>query len=196
MGLLLKCLRWRFDKGTSIGNFEDPWLPSDDSSFVQSDALPGLENMIACDLSNDDDNFYSMKSGHHLAIQANTSLSQQCVEGPWLTLWNLSLPPKFKMFIWGFLHDFVPCKSRLFSKVFQCVSSLATNLPSLPRRWQRPSDIWVKCNVDTVVSRDLRYTVLAVIIRDKHGKFIKGKTLCLSTCLDPAHAEVMAIRDG
>ncbi|KAG8471929.1 hypothetical protein CXB51_036421 [Gossypium anomalum] len=190
-------------------------------SFVQSDALPGLENMIACDLSNDDDDFYGVKSGYHLAIQANTSLSQQCVEGPWLTLWNLSLPPKFKMFIWGCLHDFVPCRSRLFSKnvipqpdqiisfahiflhdwraaieVFQCVSSLAANLPSLPRRWQRPSDIWVKCNVDTVVSRDHGYTGLAVIIRDKHGEFIKGKTLCLSTGLDPAHAEVMAIRDG
>ncbi|KAH1033236.1 hypothetical protein J1N35_045410 [Gossypium stocksii] len=125
MGLLLKGLRWRFDNGTSIGNFEDPWLPSDDSSFVQSDALSGLENMMACDLSNDD-----------------------------------------------------------------------ANLPSLPRRWQRPSDIWVKCNVDTVVSRDHGYTGLAAIIRDKHGEFIKGKTLCLSTCLDAAHAEVMAIREG
>lgn len=38
------------------------------------------------------------------------------MEGPWLILWNLSLPPKVIDFVWRCLRSFVPTKFHLLSK--------------------------------------------------------------------------------
>ncbi|KAL5739901.1 hypothetical protein ACOSQ2_029081 [Xanthoceras sorbifolium] len=62
---------------------------------------------------------YSVKSGYQLALRDKFQGSSSCSSSNhrwWMSLWNLSIPPKIKIFIWRVCHDTLPSLLNLFKR--------------------------------------------------------------------------------
>ncbi|KAL5865358.1 hypothetical protein ACOSQ3_002872 [Xanthoceras sorbifolium] len=60
-----------------------------------------------------------MKSGYRVAAQEKLSFkcSSSCPDSKWwLSLWNLNIPPKIKIFIWRVCHNAIPSLCNLCSR--------------------------------------------------------------------------------
>ena len=66
----------------------------------------------------------------------------------------------------------------------------------IPTRWMKPSNEWLKLNVDAAVFSDLRSIGVGCVLRNSIGEFISAMAVPIPLNLTPKEAELMGVREA
>ena len=64
----------------------------------------------------------------------------------------------------------------------------------IPTRWMKPSNEWLKLNVDGAVFSELRSIGIGCVLRNSIGEFISAMAVLIPLNLAPKEAEIMRVR--
>lgn len=104
---------------------------------------------------------YSVKSGYRKLCQTEYGLPNLVFEFNWLKIWNLSVPPKVKIFVWRMLQNCLPTLENLrsrFVEVYPICSVCHNHLESAEHALffcSFAQSCWNSVKVDVVSSPDL-----------------------------------------
>ncbi|CAL1399702.1 unnamed protein product [Linum trigynum] len=107
--------RWELNK---IGE----WFPPEVCRAIRSIPLPrrAMENRLVWHATGDE--VFSAKSAYHLAVRLDQEAGgwrhtvSWMDRGNWKRVWNLTIPPKLKVFLWQVLHRFLPTTEALIGR--------------------------------------------------------------------------------
>ncbi|KAL5573013.1 hypothetical protein UlMin_022610 [Ulmus minor] len=164
--LVAKGIRWRVGNGRSISVYNSRWIPTPHSFMVSSPRTLPADSL----------GLYSVKSAYKLAFSADcvqeaTSSSSQ-TSTLWNFLWQLSIPPKVKIFWWRALHNIIPTSWNLKVhhvpadlKCSLCGSGIETTVhslflcPKMKLLWKTCGmmDCLSTATIDTIKGNELRW---------------------------------------
>ena len=95
----------------------------EDSKEIQQMSLVNIvgQDKIFWRLGSNGD--YSVRSAYHHLMENMLDNEHLKVEGGWMQIWRLKIPPKFKHFLWSILRGCLPCKQNIQKKGVQSDNS-------------------------------------------------------------------------
>lgn len=125
-GVLLKDIRWRIGKGNLRNVSNDPWINDGENFYVDTAPLEGCETMQVCYLIHSNEGYDAKRIlamplsrfpiDNSYIWQFTTNDRYSVKSGYQVALWNQSLPPKIKEYLWRLLRGFIPCNNNLLTR--------------------------------------------------------------------------------